>query len=142
MSAVLLSPAEIHELSIVSVATTTGWRVLGKGSVMELALFAGSGNPPLAAAIASALGVPLGQRRLARSPDGELRVEIQDNVRARDVFLVQPTGPPLDHNLMELLFLADACRRAGANQVTAVVPYFGYHGRIAARVASTRSGHG
>jgi ribose-phosphate pyrophosphokinase len=93
---------------------------------MELALFAGSGNPPLAAAIASALGVPLGQRRLARSPDGELRVEIQDNVRARDVFLVQPTGPPLDHHLMELLFLADACRRAGANQITAVVPYFGY----------------
>jgi ribose-phosphate pyrophosphokinase len=94
--------------------------------VMEIAIFAGSGNPPLAAAIASALGVPLGHRRLARSPDGELRVEIQDNVRARDVFLVQPTGPPLDRNLMELLFLADACRRAGANQVTAVVPYFGY----------------
>jgi len=70
--------------------------------------------------------VPLGQRRLARSPDGELRVEIQENVRARDVFLVQPTGPPLDRNLMELLFLADACRRAGANQVTAVMPYFGY----------------
>jgi ribose-phosphate pyrophosphokinase len=97
-----------------------------KGIVVELAIFSGSGNPPLAAAIASALGVPLGQRRLARSPDGELRVEIQENVRARDVFLVQPTGPPLDQNLMELLFLADACRRAGANQVTAVVPYFGY----------------
>ena len=53
-------------------------------------------------------------------------MEIQENVRARDVFLVQPTGPPLDRNLMELLFLADACRRSGANQVTAVVPYFGY----------------
>jgi ribose-phosphate pyrophosphokinase len=110
----------------VPVKSATGFGALEKGIVVELAIFSGSGNPPLAAAIASALGVPLGQRRLARSPDGELRVEIQENVRARDVFLVQPTGPPLDQNLMELVFLADACRRAGANQVTAVVPYFGY----------------
>jgi len=93
---------------------------------VELAIFSGSGNLTLAIAICDALGVALGRRRMGRSPDGELRVEIQENVRARDVFLVQPTGPPLDRNLMELLFLADACRRSGANQVTAIIPYFGY----------------
>lgn len=93
---------------------------------MDLAIFSGSANIPLAKAVASQLGVALGRRLIARSPDEELRVEIQENVRARDVFLVQPTGPPLDRNLMELFFLADACRRSGANHVTAIVPYFGY----------------
>ena len=93
---------------------------------MDLAIFSGSGNIALAKAVADQLGIALGRRLLARSPDGELRVEIQENVRACDVWLVQPTGPPLDKNLMELFFLADACRRSGANHVTAVVPYFGY----------------
>jgi ribose-phosphate pyrophosphokinase len=93
---------------------------------VDLAIFSGSANIALAKAVADQLGVALGRRLLARSPDGELRVEIQENVRACDVFLVQPTGPPLDKNLMELFFLADACRRSGANHVTAVVPYFGY----------------
>ena len=93
---------------------------------MDLAIFCGSSNIPLATAIASRLGIPLGRRLIARSPDEELHVEIQENVRARDVFLVQPTGPPLDRNLMELLFLTDACRRAGANHVTAIIPHFGY----------------
>ncbi len=93
---------------------------------MELAILSGSGNPALAEAIAKGLGVPLGNRLLSRSPDGELRVEIQENIRARDVYLVQPTGPPLDQNLLELLFLTDACRRSGANQVTAIAPYFAY----------------
>lgn len=93
---------------------------------MNLAIFAGSGNVPLAEAVAKATGTSLGRRLLARTPDGELQVEIQENVRAADVFLVQPTGPPLDQNLMELFFLADACRRAGANHITAITPYFGY----------------
>ncbi len=93
---------------------------------MDFVIFSGSGNLPLAGTIANTLGVPLGRRLLARSPDGELRVEIQENVRACDVFLVQPTGPPLDQNLMELFFLADACRRSGANHITAIIPYFGY----------------
>ena len=92
---------------------------------METVILSGSGNAPLASKIAEILALPLGKPTLSRSPDGELRVEIQ-NIRARDVFLVQPTGPPLDQNLIELLFLADACRRAGANHVTAVIPYFGY----------------
>jgi len=93
---------------------------------VELAILSGTGNPALAGAVAKSLGVPLGNRVLSRSPDGELRVEIQENIRARDVYLVQPTGPPLDRNLMELLFLTDACRRSGANHVTAIVPYFAY----------------
>jgi ribose-phosphate pyrophosphokinase len=93
---------------------------------VNLAIFAGSSNVPLADGIAGALGIRLGRRLLARSPDEELQVEIQETVRAVDVFLVQPTGPPLDRNLMELFFLADACRRAGANHITAITPYFGY----------------
>ena len=93
---------------------------------MDLALFAGSNNAPLAEAVAARLGVPLQRRLIERSPDGEVQVEIPDKVRACDVFLVQPTGPPLDRNIMELLFLADACRRSGANHITAITPYFGY----------------
>lgn len=93
---------------------------------MDLAIFAGSNNAPLAEAVAAVLGTPLRQRVLERSPDGELHVEIRENVRACDVFLVQPTGPPLDRNIMELFFLADACRRSGANHITAITPYFGY----------------
>jgi ribose-phosphate pyrophosphokinase len=93
---------------------------------VDLAIFAGSNNASLAEAVAAALRVPLRQRLLERSPDGELHVEIRENVRACDVFLVQPTGPPLDRNIMELLFLADACRRSGANHITAITPYFGY----------------
>jgi ribose-phosphate pyrophosphokinase len=97
-----------------------------KGIHVEPTIISGSGNPALAQAIAASLNLPLTRRRISRSPDGELRVEIEDTVRARDVYVVQPTGPPLDENLMELLFLADACRRSGALHVTAVVPYFGY----------------
>ncbi|MGD0289235.1 MAG: ribose-phosphate pyrophosphokinase [Candidatus Binataceae bacterium] len=93
---------------------------------MDLAILSGSSNVPLATAVASRLGIPLGRRLIARSPDEELHVEIQENVRACDVFLIQSTGPPIDRNLMELLFLTDACRRSGANHVTAIIPYFGY----------------
>jgi ribose-phosphate pyrophosphokinase len=93
---------------------------------VDLAIISGSSNVPLARAIADTVGVAMGRRLLRRSPDGELRIEIQDNLRASDVFLVQPTGPPLDQNLMELFFLADACRRSGANHITAITPYFGY----------------
>jgi ribose-phosphate pyrophosphokinase len=88
-------------------------------------ILSGTANLPLATAIAGELVLQLGKSTLTRSPDGELRVEVQ-NVRARDVFLLQPTGPPPDRNLAELLFLADACRRSGANHVTAIIPYFGY----------------
>ncbi len=93
---------------------------------MELMLLAGTANEPLGAAIARHLGVTSAARSITRFPDGELRVEVQASVRGRDVYLVQPTSPPVETHLIELLLLADACRRAGAARLTAVVPYFGY----------------
>ncbi|MBK8171413.1 MAG: ribose-phosphate pyrophosphokinase [Sandaracinaceae bacterium] len=93
---------------------------------MELSLISGSANRPLADAVAKVLGVSLAASLIGRYPDGELRVEIQDSVRGHDVFLIQPTSPPAEEHLMVLLLLADACRRAGAARLTAVIPYFGY----------------
>jgi ribose-phosphate pyrophosphokinase len=93
---------------------------------MNIAVVAGSGNPALADAVAERLGTRVCRSVLSRFPDSELYVEIDDSVRGCDVYLVQPTGPPVDHHLMELLFLADACRRAGAARLTGIVPYFGY----------------
>ena len=93
---------------------------------MTLSIFAGSSNSMLAEGIATALGISLGERVLERYPDGELHVEIQESVRGHDVFLVQPTAPPVEEHLLELLLLADACHRAGASRLTAVIPYFGY----------------
>lgn len=93
---------------------------------MDLKLVAGRANAPLADAVAQTLGVRLSERSLARFPDGELHVELRDTVRGADVYLLQPTGPPVEEHLFELLLLADACRRAGAERLTAVMPYFGY----------------
>lgn len=90
------------------------------------ALFAGTANPSLAATIANELGVALGTCAVERFPDGEVAAEIQQSVRGRDVFIVQPTSPPVNDHLVELLVFADACRRADAQHITAIVPYFGY----------------
>jgi ribose-phosphate pyrophosphokinase len=92
----------------------------------ELTVFSGSAQPSLAGAVARALGRSLGERLLERFPDGECHVQIRASVRGHDVYVVQPTGPPVEANLVELLLLADACRRAGADRLTAVMPYFGY----------------
>jgi ribose-phosphate pyrophosphokinase len=93
---------------------------------LNTTILAGSANAPLADAIAASLGMALGRCQIRRFPDGEMHVQIEDNVRGRDVYLVQPTSPPADTHLVELLLMADACRRAGAARITAVVPYFGY----------------
>jgi ribose-phosphate pyrophosphokinase len=93
---------------------------------MPLTLVTGAANVPLAAAVAEQLEVPLARRLVQRFPDGELHVELQESVRGHDVYLLQSTSPPVEAHLMELWFLADACRRAGAGRLTAVVPYFGY----------------
>jgi ribose-phosphate pyrophosphokinase len=93
---------------------------------VQLVIAAGSGNPKLADAAAERLGLSVCASTLERFPDTELYAEIEQSVRGCDVYLVQPTGPPVDAHLMELVFLADACRRAGAARVTGVVPYFGY----------------
>src|SRR5258705_12572266 len=89
-------------------------------------IFAGTANPALGAAIAGELGVPLGACAVDRFPDGEVAVRICEPVRRKEVFLVQPTSPPVNDHLVELLALADACRRAAAGHITAVIPYFGY----------------
>lgn len=93
---------------------------------MELTLLAGSANRPLAQMIAGALRLDLGRLTINRFPDGELHIEIGESVRGHDVYLIQPTSPPVGEHLLELLLLADACRRAGAAHVSAVVPYLGY----------------
>ena len=93
---------------------------------MMLTVISGSANPSLAESAAHGLGVTPCRRALQRFDDGELHVEIEESVRGHDVYIVQPTSRPPDEHLMELLFLADACRRAGAARLTAVVPYFGY----------------
>jgi ribose-phosphate pyrophosphokinase len=91
-----------------------------------MAVFAGNANPGLAHEIARHLMLPLGRAFVGRFSDGEVTVELMENVRGRDVFIVQPTSPPASDHLMELLVMADACRRASAGRITAVIPYFGY----------------
>jgi ribose-phosphate pyrophosphokinase len=93
---------------------------------MGLTILSGSANCALAESIAKKAGLQLGRRILERFPDGELHIEIQESVRGDDVYLIQPTCPPVDEHLFELLLMADACRRAGAGHLTAVIPYFGY----------------
>ncbi|MFN9745547.1 MAG: ribose-phosphate pyrophosphokinase [Betaproteobacteria bacterium] len=89
-------------------------------------LFTGRANPVLAAEIATALGVELGSADVGRFSDGEVTVEIRQNVRARDVFVIQPTCAPTNDHLMELALMVDALKRASARRITAVIPYFGY----------------
>jgi len=91
-----------------------------------MAVFTGNANPVLAQEIARHLMQPLGRALVGRFSDGEIQVEIMENVRGKDVFLVQSTCPPTNENLMELLVMADACRRASAGRITAVIPYLGY----------------
>ena len=101
----------------------------GGNAAMEpapLALFTGNANPALAQDIARLLQVPVARSTVGCFSDGEINVEILENIRGRDVFLVQSTCPPANNTLMELLVMADACRRASAARITAVVPYFGY----------------
>jgi ribose-phosphate pyrophosphokinase len=104
----------------------------------SIALFTGNANPALAHDIARHLHLPVGRAQVGRFNDGEVNIELMENVRGRDVFLVQSTCPPANDHLMELLVMADACRRASAARVTAVVPYFGY-ARQDRRPRATRS---
>lgn len=99
--------------------------------VSKLMIFAGNANPELAKDIAQKLHIPMGQATVGRFSDGETTVEINENVRGHDVFIIQPTCYPTNDNLMELIVMADALRRASATRVTAVIPYYGMHARIA-----------
>jgi len=92
----------------------------------ELKIFSGQANVPLARSMCEFLNLELGQISLGKFPDGENYCKIEDDVRGRDVFLIQPTCPPVNDNLMELLVMMDSCKRASAARVTAVIPYYGY----------------
>ncbi|KAL5973660.1 ribose-phosphate pyrophosphokinase 1 [Asimina triloba] len=92
----------------------------------RLRIFSGTANPLLSQEIACYMGLDLGKIKIKRFADGEIYVQLQESVRGCDVFLVQPTCPPANENLMELLIMIDACRRASAKNITAVIPYFGY----------------
>jgi len=93
---------------------------------MKLSLLSGRSHPALAAAIGKKLGVEPAECRLDTFPDGELYFRAGDPLLGHDVFLIQPTSPPVSPHLLELMLMADGCRRAGAARITAVVPYFGY----------------
>src|SRR5262245_23197280 len=98
----------------------------GDAMPYDLRLFSGNANRPLAEDIAQHLNVRLGDADVSRFSDGEVYVQINENVRGQDVFVVQPTCPPVNDNLMELLVMIDAFRRASARRITAVLPYYGY----------------
>ncbi|MFL0810143.1 MAG: ribose-phosphate pyrophosphokinase [Agarilytica sp.] len=103
----------------------------------DLMLFTGNANPELAQKVSEHLGIPLGDISVGKFSDGEVAVELNENVRGRDVFVIQPTCAPTNDNLMEILVISDALRRASAGRITAVVPYFGY-ARQDRRVRSAR----
>ncbi|MFO7901388.1 MAG: ribose-phosphate diphosphokinase [Planctomycetota bacterium] len=92
----------------------------------ELKIFSGQANQPLAQAICGFLNIPLGAISLGKFPDGENFCKIEEDIRGRDIYLVQPTCPPTNETLMELLIMLDCCKRASAARITAVIPYFGY----------------
>lgn len=92
----------------------------------QLKLFSGSAHPSLAREIAEQLEVPLGSARLHRFPDTEVSFQIDENIRGTDVFVIQPTCPPVDEHIMELCVMIDAFRRSSASRITAVIPYYGY----------------
>jgi ribose-phosphate pyrophosphokinase len=92
----------------------------------ELKIFSGQANRPLAKAICNSLHLPLGEVTLGKFPDGENFCKIEEDIRGRDIFLIQPTCPPVNDNLFELLIMIDSCKRASAERITTVIPYFGY----------------
>jgi ribose-phosphate pyrophosphokinase len=91
-----------------------------------LKIFTCNGNPDLARKVCECLGEPLGDAPITRFPDGEINVKINEDIRGRDIFIIQPTCPPVNENLMELLIVVDAARRSSARRITAVMPYYGY----------------
>src|SRR6058998_3468058 len=96
------------------------------GNRNPLKIFTGNAHPALAKEICEHLQLELGQAEVGRFPDGEVEVQIGENVRGADVFVVQPTSPPVNDHLMELLIMLDAFKRSSARRITAVLPYYGY----------------
>ena len=92
----------------------------------EITIFSGNSNPDLVAKICDYLDLPVGGAKVKTFSDGEVQIEINENIRARDVFVIQSTCSPVNDNLVELLLMLDACKRSSAKRVTAVIPYYGY----------------
>ncbi len=92
----------------------------------RLAIFTGNSNPELSKEISRHLGIKLGDNFVSRFSEGEIRVKINENIRGKDVFVIQSTSPPVNENMMELLIIIDALKRASARRITAVIPYYGY----------------
>ena len=92
----------------------------------NLMVFTGNATPELAAGVVKQLGIPLGKANVTKFSDGEITVEINENVRGKDVFVLQSTCAPTNDNLMELILMVDALKRASAGRITAAIPYFGY----------------
>ena len=105
-------------------------------------IFTGTANPALATMIAGVLGVPIGSCLVERYPDGNVAVRLLESVRRKEVFLMQSTSPPVSDHLVELLALADACRRAGATRITSIVPFRSRAGRQAQWPAGADHGAG
>jgi ribose-phosphate pyrophosphokinase len=101
-------------------------------AIDDLKLFTGNANPGLSSEVAAQLGIGIGRAVVSTFSDGEANVEIMENVRGSDVYVMQPTCAPASQNLMELLVMIDALRRSSAERITAVLPYFGYRGKIVA----------
>ena len=99
---------------------------LARAMYNHFKVFSGTANPALTQEICDSLGCPLGSAMIRTFADGETHLQIQENVRGADVFVVQPTCTPVDHSLMELLLIMDALKRASAERITAVLPYYGY----------------
>lgn len=106
--------------------TAVGQKVREKKAIPDIDIYCGSATPELARLVAGQLGRPLGRREVDRFADGECHVQIQESVRGRDVYIVQSTCHPVNENLMELLVMIDAFRRASAQRITAIIPYYGY----------------
>src|SRR5258707_7822542 len=106
--------------------TAEGQRMHEQGVSPDLDIYCGSATLELAQLIADQLGRPLGRRQLDQFADGELHVKIQESVRGIDIYIMQSTCPPVNDHLMELLVMIDACRRASADRITAILPYYGY----------------
>jgi len=102
------------------------WFCFFNSGLLTVKIFSGTANQPLARAICASIGLELGKCTIKPFPDGETFVKIEENVRGEDVFVVQPTSPPTNHNLMELFIMIDALRRASAARITAVLPFYGY----------------
>ncbi len=103
----------------------SGFSMITNSHMNSIKLFTGRAHPALAKNICEYLGLPLSRAIVGNFPDGEISCKIDEDVRGRDVFIVQPTCPPVNENLMELLIMIESLKRASADRITAVIPYFG-----------------